>query len=201
MQTEPSLSQEPQAMSPVTPKPPKKFNYLAMILGIFLFFSCVVLAGLGIWSFRLNTNLKSTQAELTVLKGNFESLTTEKNQLTSDLNATTSELNATKTELENTKSDLENTKKDLSSAQSDLDRSKKEVSDLRANMDKAAKYVDVLDGFFFRDSSFTQHKRRVSKLNDSTLSDLLDAYEKKHDQNTFDDYVSYILETIIDLLR
>ena len=194
MQTDSSPSPEPQAKFPVPPPSPRKVNFPAIVLGVFLLFSLVALAGVGFWVYRLNTNLKATQADLAALQGQYESLTAEKDQLITDLNTTTSELDATKTELDQSKADLSN-------AQSELDTAKKEASDLRTRMKRAAQYVDVLRGFFLVDSTYTQHNRRVEAVDDSTLSDLLDIYENTDSDEAWADYVSYIIDTSLDHLE
>jgi septal ring factor EnvC (AmiA/AmiB activator) len=200
MQSDPMPSQEQsQAVMPVVPalepKSPKKRNILTIVLVAVLFFSGVALAGVSFWAYRLNTDLKSTKAALTALQGQYDSLSAEKNKLTSSLDTTTSDLNAAKTELEQAKKDLTNT-------QSELDKSRQEVSNLQTRTEKAVQYVDVLSGFFLADSTYTQHKRRVDKVGDSTLSELLEQWNKNvNDTNAWNDYVSYIIGTIMDSLK
>lgn len=97
---------------------------------------------------------------------------------------------------------MEKTRTDLTNTKSELDKVKGEVSDLKARIEKAAQYVDVLNGFFLEDSNYTQHKRRVDRVNDAELSALLDKYENSDDgdDDAYYDYLTYIIETALDLL-
>lgn len=201
MQPDPMSSQDqpqptmPAAAPTAPPKLSKKPNILTIILVIALLFSGVAFVGVSFWAYRLNTDLKSTKAALTTLQGQYDSLVAEKGKLTSSLDATTFDLNATKTELEQAKKDLTNT-------QSELDKSKQEASNLQAKIEKAAQYTDVLYGFFLVDSTYIQHKRRVDNVSDATLSDLLDKYDADvNSDSAWNDYVSYVIGTIMDSLE
>lgn len=121
MQPEPSLPQEPQAQ-----QAPKKFN----IMTVFVVILVLALAGVGFWGFQQSSALKATQAELSTLQGNFDSLTAEKNSLSGDLDTATTDLEAAKAELETTKSDLSKAESAVSTAQ--------------AKLEKAGKLADIL---------------------------------------------------------
>jgi septal ring factor EnvC (AmiA/AmiB activator) len=195
----PEQEEQQQPVMPATPAPtpksPKKSNLLTIVLGIALLFSGLALAAVGVWAFQLNTDLQSTQAALTSLQGQYDSLTAENKKLTSDFNTATSDLDAARSE-------LEKVKQDLTSMQSEMDKSKQQISDQQTRIEKAAQYADVLNGFFLVDSTYTQHKRRIDKLNDATLADLLDIYDRDVNNNdAWNDYVSYILGTILDYLE
>ncbi|MFT3891877.1 MAG: hypothetical protein QM730_09615 [Anaerolineales bacterium] len=128
-----------EVQTPTIPekKPAKKWNFLYVAIGGLALLAFVVVAWIGYWAYVLNTDLTSTQQQLSALQADHEKLQADFDALKSTNDQLTADLAQTKTDLEKANKDLETTQADLSKAQ-------KKNNDLKAKTDKAVELADIL---------------------------------------------------------
>lgn len=189
MQADPSLTQEPHvpqsapSVPVASPAPVKKINVPFLVVLVLLL---CTLSGLGIWVFTLNSNLQAAQAELALLKGDYDDLTAEKNKLSSEIESTTAELEAIKEELE--------------AAKADLSKANGEIAGLRTRMAKALTYVEVMTGIFSDRDTFAETLVKVKATNDSANVNLYEKYMISRSTTDFSNWFQYFFETLEGLL-
>ena len=136
---EPAPATNPDLQIPPTPekKPAKKWNFLYVAMGGMALLAFLVVVWIGYWAYVLNTDLTSTQQQLSALKADHE-------KLQADYDALKSTNDQLTTNLAQTKTDLEKANKDLETAQTDLSKAQKKNDELKAKTNKAVKLADIL---------------------------------------------------------
>jgi septal ring factor EnvC (AmiA/AmiB activator) len=123
--------------SPTKEKNRSKLNIAVIGLSLLLFLLLLSFGWVGYWAYTLNTELTTSQGQLTALQANYDKLQTDYTALMTEHE----KLNA---ELTQSRADLEQTNTDLTAARGDLSESMQRGEKLDAQIDRAGKLAEVL---------------------------------------------------------
>ena len=156
----------------------------------------VLLLGVGVWGFMLNSELTKTHDTNVSVQADYKKLSGERD-------AVSAELEIGKADFEKLTEELEKAKKDLAAAEADLDSTKKDTAQRRANIEKAIKYIDLGAAFFDDESKFTLEdlSKKVTAINDPELKKNFDAFFASFSDASWEKMMLYIFQTAYDLLQ
>ena len=186
----------PQGQPPImgTAQPPRKSMVGTIILSIFLCLFMAATAWMGYRAVNANKALAAANEDLTALQGNYETLTGEKTALDT-------ELVSVKAELEAAQKEIATTQEATAAAKSDTSKVKQEIAALKENMQKAWLYAEVLRGAFEDNDGLLETLSKVVAVEDDKLTNLFNSYLNTGTDKALDDFIIYLVETAVELLK
>ncbi len=156
---------------------------IALTLGaLVLIFALVLAAGLGVWAYGLNTQLKQARADILDLKSRHEKLNSDYSDLSTGAAKTNADLTAAQAQTESLQGQLEN-------AQS-------ENSSLEARISAIQAKVAILDTW--NSGSEDAFERKVNASGDAELKTLWENFKKTDSDEDFWNLLDYVIQTIVD---
>lgn len=128
---------------------------VTIILGLLLLIAVVAAAGLGVWSYQLNTRLAAAQEQLASLQADLGKLKADHAKVTADL----SQANST----------IDQTKSGLSKAQADLKTANSTIASHRTQMDLAGSLMGIVAATFESDQDPSEVEAMVIRTGDAKL--------------------------------
>ena len=197
-QAEPVTVAEVVDVKPALPQQKKRarINIAAVALTFLVFLLFLLLGWVGYWAYTLNTQLTSTQGQLTALQAEHDKLQTEYTTLASQ----NEKLNA---DLTQSKTDLEKANTDLSTAQADLSESKEKAEKLNAKIDTAGSLTEIFYVLAVTDNEtvFLKVDRLVTETKDKELIKRWDAVTGSPSPDSMSAFLEYLATTTRNSLR
>lgn len=187
---------QPPESTPVVAKKRSKLIIAWIGLGLFAILFLLSFAWVGYWAYTLNTELTSTQQQLSTLQTEYDNLKSEHTTLTLEHE----NLNA---ELSQTKADLETANTELTAAQDDLSKSKDHVETLDAQIDAAGKLAEVLFVFSMSDDPSDVFKvdELIKGTNNQQLIDKWNTFTRTPSDDALSAFMEYLILAIRNSVR
>ena len=186
----PTPAKETANPQPVLTTEKKRFKLNFAVIGLVLFAFILFLAfgWVGYWAYTLNTELMSTQQQLSALQA-------KQDQLQAEYTTLTGEKDKLNDDLIQTKTDLEKAKTDLASAQADLSQSKQNGDKLQTKIRKASDLVEILfvTATLDEESDIFKIDRLITESNNQELIQQWDTFTGNPSDNAFGEFLDYVI--------
>lgn len=164
------------------------FRKILFALGGLLFIVALVAAvGLGMWAYRLNTELAQSRTD-------YQALQTKYDELDSEYSVAKAEFEA---KSDQAKADLDDAEAQVAKLQIEVGKLESENKSLRTRLAKIQNSVAMLSDFWFMSDSVFE--RKVNASDDQELKRL---YAKLQESQQWDDAIeimSYMIQSIADV--
>jgi len=161
------------------------FRKILFVLGGLLFVTVLVAAvGLGVWAYRLNTQLAQARTDYQALQTKYDKLDAEYSDARAEFEAKSDQA----------KIDVDDAKSEAAKLQNEVDKLQSENKALRTRLAKIQNNVAMLSDFWFMSDSVFE--RKVQASDDQELKRLYANLQESQQWDDLFELLSYMIQSI-----